>query len=343
MKSSIAVGSILGLFSTISLLGQHRNDEWTVTLKQRHIESAGAFQGTVAMEGNQVSFAPIPEGGSEFNLWAYRQTPEGLEEHLVDTETVGAYLPEGNIWITTPDPYSGGTPRTRIDKGFTVNFQIDGLRSDAEAPEAARRVLLDHNIATTTGDPQAFVMGPEEDFVQSFIERNGPGGLAFVPSNIPGNDEFMDSGLEIFKLFALPDGLAAELELSSAAVQVWPKSRATFSGIDSNESYNIAPTVTIQLSNLYPASQTWVQFYPGPYVAGTTGTRLAIPPEVNTLDKPVNRQMILTTLDSNLLTTGEWTIEVLSLSAFGVDTLGNAAINMDRNLDLRGSFQALND
>ena len=170
-------------------------------------------------------------------------------------------------------------------------------------------MLLDHKVAGVQGDPQAFVAGPEEDFAQSFIERNGPGGLTFTPSNIPGTNSYADSGIESFKLFALPDGSTAELELSSAKVQVWPLSQATFSGVDANQTYTIAPDVTALLDNLYPASETWVQFYPGPYVAGTNGTRIAIPPVVNGFEEPVDRTMSITTLDSLLTSNGEWTIE----------------------------------
>lgn len=345
MKPTIVAGLFLGALSVATLFGQDedRNAEWTVTLVQKHLASTGVFQGRVEMEGSQVSFAPIPEGGSEFNLWAYRRGPDGLEEHLVDTEVVGAYLPKGNLWITTPDPYTGGIPRTRIDQGFTLNFEIEGLMNTDESPEAARKVLLDHKLAGVEGNPEDFVMGPEEDFVQSYIERNGPGGLTFSPSNIPGSDPYSDSGIESFKLFAMPDGDTAELELSSAQVQVWPMSSAVFVGVSPTTVHTIAPELTVELTNLYPDSETWVQVYQGPEVVGTNGTRLTETYAIVNDVEPQNKVMEFTKLDTVLSENGEWTLEVLTRTPFGVERLTHTSLNISRDLKLRGSFQALSD
>ncbi|MDQ8189433.1 hypothetical protein [Roseibacillus persicicus] len=318
------------------------DDEWTVTLVQKHLESSGVFQGSVAREGSRVSFAPIPEGGSEFNLWAYRNGPLGLEEHLVDTETVGAYLPKGTLWITTADPYAGGIPRTRIDQGFTLNFEIEGLRKGGDAPKAAKKVLLDHNVAAATGDPKTSNLGPEEDFGQSFLTRNGTGAINFSASNIPGTDPYNDSGVETFRLFALPDGQTAELELSKAEVQVWPMSKATISGV-TKSSYTIAPEVTVDLVNLYPESETWVQVYPGPESLGTNGTRLTESFALVSDVKPRDSVLRFTKLDSVLLDSGEWTLEVITRTPFGIERIAHTSINIDRDLALRGSFQALSD
>lgn len=342
MKNLIRCGLLLGLCSLTSLSGQSRGD-WTVTLVQKHLESSGVFQGRVEMEGSRVSFAPVPEGGSEFNLWAYRRGPDGLEEHLVDTEVVGAYLPKGEIWITTQDPYSEGIPRTRIDQGFTLNFEIEGLMEGADAPEAARKVLLDHKIAVAQGDPKKNNLGPEADFNQSFIDRNGVGGINFIASNLPGSDPFNDAGVESFKLFALPDGDVAELELSSAQVQIWPLSQASFSGVSSSSVYTIAPDVSVDLVNLYPDSETWAQVYKGPERVGTNGIRLVENMALVKDSVPRDTVLKFTKLDTILDSNGEWTIEVITRTPFGIERLAHTSININRDLKLRGSFQALAD
>lgn len=340
MNNSLSLKTLfLGLVAAATLQAQ---DEWTVSLVQKHLESSGVFQGSVAREGSQVSFAPIPEGGSKFTLWAYRNGPSGLEEHLVDSETVGAYLPKGNLWITTPDPYSGGIPRTRIDQGFTVNFEVEGLMKGKGVPKAAKKVLLDHKVANATGDPKASSLGPEVEFDQSFISRNGLGAVKFKASNIPGSDPFNDSGMEVFRIFALPDGVIAELELSKAEVQIWPMSRATISGV-SSKPYTIAPEVSVDLVNLYPDSETWVQVYPGSEKVGTNGTRLTESFALVKDSKPRDSVLRFTNLDSILLETGEWTLEVITRTPFGIERLAHTSINIDRNLALRGSFQALTD
>lgn len=347
---------VLGLCSVSMLPAQRGNgngnssrgnssgrDGWTVTLVQKHLESAGVYQGAVSMEGSRVSFAPIPEGGSEFTLWAYRRGPNGLEEHLVDTEVVGAYLPDGNLWITTPDPFTGGIPRTRIDQGFTLNFEVEGLLEGADAPEAARKVMLDHKIASAQGDPKDSNLGPKQDFNQSFIDRNGVGSIPFIASNLPGTDPYNDAGVESFNLYALPDGQIAALELSEAQVQIWPMSTADFSGVDASSTFTIAPEVSVDLVNLYPESETWVQFYRGPEAIGTNGTRLTENVAIVNDIIPRNMTMRFTQLDSILTDNGEWTLEVLTRTPFGIERLNFLTLNIDRDLKLRGSFQTLAD
>ena len=319
-------------------------DEWTVTLVQRNLESAAVFQSEVAMEGTGVSFAPVPEGGSEFNLWAYRTVPGvGVEEHLVDTEVVGAYLPEGRFWITTGDPYAGPIPRTRADQGFTLNYEVGGLRSGADAPLAAQKVLLDHNYASAVGPIEDGTVGSEVDFGQVFIDRNGPGEFSFAASILPGTDFTQIAGREIFRLYALPDGQIAELELSQAEVQIWPTAGATFSGVTATDAYTIAPDITVNLVSLYPGSQTWIQYYPGPYQAGTVGTQIPGPSLWALPDSPLTTSKTLTNLDSVLAANGPWTLEVVTRTPFGIETVNHTTLNINRNLTLRGSFQALNE
>jgi hypothetical protein len=335
---------ILGLCSASFVAAQDRS-EWTVTLVQKHLESSGVFQGRVDMKGNRVSFAPIPEGGSEFTLWAYRRGADGLEEHLVDTEVVGAYLPEGEIWITTGDPYTAGIPRTRIDQPFTVNYEVNGLMSDADAPEAAKRVLLDHKVTPATGDPKESNLGEEVAASQGYIDRNGVRSYKQFASPLIGADLFNSAGVETLRLFALPDGQVAELELSSAQVQIWPMSTGSFSGADPNTSYTIAPSITVDLVNLYPESETWVQYYPGPPVPGTVGNRLIEQPPVilQEADRPENRVLTFTQLDNVFDANGPWTLEVIHRTPFGIEVISDTTVNINRDLKLRGSFQALAD
>lgn len=351
MNSFIVKTALLGLCSSSLLSAQNRGfrssdapSEWSVTLVQEHLESSGVFQGEVELKGNRVSFAPVPEGGSEFTLWAFRSGPTGLQEQLIDTEVVGAYLPEGDIWITTPDPYNAGIPRTRIDQGFTVNYDISGLNTSPDAPEAARRVLLDHKVTPAIGDPEDANLGEEIEAGQGFIDTNGVRSFQQQASPLIGADLFNSSGIETFSLFALPDGQVAELELSSAQVQVWPLSTGAFSGVDSSNTYTIAPPVSVNLENLYPDSETWVQVYPGPLAVGTEGQRLTETfVLIQNADKPRDAVMEFTTLDSVLDANGEWTLEVLHQTPFGIESIASTSINIDRDLKLRGSFQVLND
>ena len=168
------------------------------------------------------------------------------------------------------------------------------------------------------------------------------GNFRSLRASFPGSDFSQIAGHEIFRLYALPDGEIAEQELSSAQVQIWPIAKGTFSGVDPNSSYNIAPDVQVDLTSLYPGSETWVQYYPGPYQAGTEGTPLPMA-SLWATETPRNAQWPLIDLDPILLDTGTWTLEVLTRTPFGVDPVANVTFNIDRNLQLRGSFQTLTD
>ena len=145
---------------------------------------------------------------------------------------------------------------------------VEGLQTqDTDAPLASRRRFCWTIIwLLAIGDPKDENLAPEEDFSQVFIDRNGPGSFTFPASHLPGADPNQVSGEEIFRLYALPDGEVAELQLSSAKVQVWPMATATFSG-----DFRLRRATPMRAegdrefeSNLYPDSETWVQYYQGP-------------------------------------------------------------------------------
>lgn len=341
---SFSQAVLAGILATQAFSQASDEEEWTVTLKQRNLETGSVYYSNVDREGNAPSQAPVPEGGSEFTLWAYSRTDEGTTEHFVDSALVGAYLPKGRLWITTPDPYSGGIPRTRIDQGFTLNFEVADLDTSAGAPEAAKKLLLDHDLAVSSGAvPADGIVGDSFDFEQRYLDRNGVGSIRFPGSNIPGSDPFSDSGMEYFNLYALPDGTVAELLLSEAQVQIWPMSSAEFGGLESSSPYKIVPEISVNLVNLYPESETWVQVYRGPESIGTNGIRLSETKAIVNDVKPDNKVLSFKKLNEVMNDNGEWTLEVLTETPFGIERISYRTIVVDRDLELRGSFQVLSD
>ncbi|MDP0492587.1 MAG: hypothetical protein Q7Q71_16190 [Verrucomicrobiota bacterium JB023] len=319
-------------------------DDWSVLLKQRHLVAAGTYQDYVDHEGSRMSFAPIPEGGSEFELWAIRQIPGGLESRLLDTENVGAYLPTGTLEVITMDPYDEGTPRTRIDQGFQVIYSVDGLLpSDPDAPLAARQVLLDHNIATYTAGYEDDNLGPEASFHQTLIMKNGRDELVFIPSNIPGSDPYTDAGVEVFRLYALPDGEIAQLQLAEAKVNVWPLSEASFGGLDGKDTFRTVPEITVNLKNLYPNSTTWVQYYPGSEKLGTKGTTLSDSAIVVKDRVPRDSVLKFDRIGETITESGVYTLEVLTETPFGIERLEYTTITVQKDLVVRGSVNSLTE
>lgn len=362
MKTSFSVTSLVLSFSSVLAAYALADEDWTVSLVQRQLETGNEHKAVVSAEGQGLSVAPVPEGGSEFLLWAVRQTDEGLEETLVDTEMVGAYLPTGKLEIQTGDPYDGPIPRTRIDQGFTVTYEVAGLLSESgsDVPLAARQVLLDHDVAayeveTTQTSPLLSGVGtvlediygellPAENFDQRMVVSNGNRNLVFPGSNIPGTNVFQDAGMETFRLFALPDGEIAQLQLDEAKVQVWPLSQGSIVGIEDEARYTTMPEVTIQLANLYPDSTTWVQIYPGDPNSGNEGITLTESMIVVEDVVPRTTRLVFRELQNQLDAEGRWTLEVLTETPFGIEILDTAFFDVEKEtITVRGSFQSLSE
>ena len=105
----------------------------------------------VDSRGEDESLLGIPEQGALFQLWTIK-TDTG-ETWLLDTATVGAYLPTAEIIIDAEDSYAG-QPRTRADRPFSVTYQYGGLENDESLPLAARQILLVQQ-AENTGEQSA--------------------------------------------------------------------------------------------------------------------------------------------------------------------------------------------
>lgn len=362
MKLSISIASLLSSFSAVAASLVLADDDWSVSLVQRQLQTGREHKTSVAAKGQGLSVAPVPEGGAEFLLWAIRQTDTGLEETLIDNEMVGAYLPTGDISIETPDPYSGAIPRTRIDQGFTVTYEVGGLvQGDGpDVPLAARQVLLDHDVASNevhTNETSGLLGGltsvaedvfgdllPAQDFDQRMITNNGLRNLDFPGSNILGSNPYQDAGVETFRLFALPDGEIAELQLDEAKVQIWPMSKGDFTGIEDNGKYSTIPEFSVNLTNLYPDSTTWVQIYPGPANPGHEGTVVNESTIVVDDVLPRTTRLVFRDLKRHLTEQGLWTIEVLTRTPFGTEILDTVSFDYGGDvIRVRGSFQSLSE
>ena len=120
MKTSQFLSTLI--LTTASLSAQDSSYEFF--LDQRNLEGDGFIRTSVIQEDSMPSAMPVPEGGSEFILWAVQSTAESPEPiwTQIGSEVVGAYLPQGELEITTGDPYDGGIPRTRIDQPFFLNY-----------------------------------------------------------------------------------------------------------------------------------------------------------------------------------------------------------------------------
>ena len=303
-----------------------------------------------------ASAMPVPEGGSEFDLWAVlTPTPSILNNWSTEdvwthigNKVVTGYLPQGTLKITTTDSYNQaeGIRRTRVDEPFTLTTTIAGLQpNDEDAPPAAKKVIFDHRVSLTPLTETVLLPDPTQTpelASQGDIITNGSEPEVYL-GRIPSDDIYTTSAIETFSVVALADGETASLVLSTAQIEIWPLTSATFNNINQAGVYSAMPDFTIDLTNVYPDSDTFLQLYSGPYVEGMTGTKLN-GGLVHRDSKTSNATLAFNMLESSLPNQGTYTIEVITVTPFGTDAVRGGHLTFDyRNgLTVRAGIHSIN-
>ena len=170
--------------------------------------------------------------------------------------------------------------------------------------------------------------------------ENGSESATYL-GHLPGNDIYAESGLETFTLNGLPDGENASLVLATAQVQIWPLATASINVLEENASYALVPSFTVDLTNVYPESQTYIQLYPGSSEPGTEGTMLNESVLVHRDVKTRNGVLSFPNLGTHLTEDGLYTIEVITKTPFGEDILESLTFEFDNTIEIRGNFNTI--
>lgn len=336
MKHSIRIAlAALALVEATASFGQA--PAYTFFVRQVQMPTEAGWDITVSQQGSQLSPLAINPFGARFELWAVKSSP--LTSFLLDTTYVNSYVPVASVQIQTEDPYTV-IPRTRADRPYFVSVTVNGLSSDPTAPEPARSVkLLRHAQAYgPNGDGSNLDRSLATLVSQGSLSQSGSHVLNYAVNAVPGPDRTKVRGEERFSVFSLADYGAPESQLNSQFLQIWPVAEATVAGIDSTSVIKgIAPDVAINLTDLYPDSVTHAQVYPGPPALDTAGTIVPGASLVVSGTVPRNEQFFLKNWDAAIPTDGEWTLEILTTTPFGVDRLAYTTFTVDRAIKVNGA------
>jgi len=295
---------------------------------------------SVAATGEQLSPLAIEDGGARFELWTVQSDP--LTVYLLDSKLVGTYVPVANVSILTEDPYTyTGIPRTRADRPFTVNVEVNGLLSGATDPESSKSVkLLRHVQSYGAGGTDVNVDRSQATLLsQVSLVSNGNFRLNYSVTSIPGADRSKVRGEERFTVFSLEDYMAPESQLSSMFVQIWPVADGAITGFTPNEKIRFkVPQITATMNDLYPDSRTYIQVYKGDPQLGTEGAVVPGSSLIVYNSIPESRTLIINDWDSVITEDGRWTMELLTATPFGIDRLAHVSFDVDRTLEVNGSF-----
>ncbi len=339
MKS--AFFTVLAIACTSGAQSQTTAAGYTNFIRQVQMSSGVQWDASVAATGEGISSLPIDTGGSRFELWTVRASP--LTSYLLDTRYVSAYAPAAEVVIRSEDPYQV-IPRTRADRPFHVDVSVNGLLSGATDPEPSKAVkLLRHAQcygAGGTGDnlnrSQATLLS------QSMITSNGKQTLSFALNSVPSEDRTKVCGEERFSVYSQADGSLPESQLASLYVQIWPVADGSIAGLSANERVRFkVPQLTMTLNDLYPESRTYTQVYPGEPKLGVVGTIVPGTQLVLSQTVPVSRVLVVKDYDSVFDKDGLWTMEVLTVTPFGIDRLSHVTFTIDRTIKANGMFTTI--
>ncbi len=296
---------------------------------------------TVAASGSQLSSLAINPGGARFDLWTiFSSSP--VKEYLLNTKYVSSYVPIADVVIRTEDPYSI-IPRTRADRPFYVDVTVSGLLSGATDPEPSKSVTLLRHVQSYGAGGTGVGVDRSQAILysQASITQNGKQTLTYALSAVPGADRAKIRGEERFSVFSLEDYQAPASTLDSLFVQVWPVADGTISGISNGALIRTAmPQLTIAMNDLYPSSTTYLQFYKGNPVLGTTGRIL--PWSLAHSDSvPLSTVKTVADYDGFFDSDGRWTMELLTVTPFGIDRLAYVWFDLNHTIEVNGAVTTI--
>lgn len=335
MKTNASI--LLALACCGSAWGQGASP-YTNFIRQVQLPTGVQWDASVAASGERTSSLPVDVGGARFELWTVKSTP--LTSYLLDTRFVNAYVPSATVAIRSEDPYTL-IPRTRADRPFFVDVTVSGLLSGSGDPAASKSVKLLRHVQSygVNGVGENLDRTQATLLSQSVLTQNAPQTLSYELNSIPSADRAKACGEERFSVFSLAESNFPESQIASRYIQIWPVADGTISGISQDQRIRqLLPQLTITLNDLYPDSYTYAQVYKGEQQLGKTGT--LVPSSSLKLKESVSidRTLVVKSYDSIFDSDGRWTMELLTVTPFGIDRLAYVSFDIDRTIELQGTF-----
>jgi hypothetical protein len=311
---------------------------YTNFVRQVQFPSLVTWDASVAASGEQLSALAINPGGARFELWTVKSSP--LTSYLLASNYVGTYIPVADVLIYSEDG-SSAIPRTRADRPFWVDVTLSGLLTGATDPVPAKSVKFLRHVQSygLAGTGVGLDRTQATLLSQTSLATKGKQTLTFPLNSVSGADRSKVRGEERFSVFSLADYQAPESQIASQFIQIWPVADGTISGIAANQLIRYSlPQVTLTLNDLYPNSTTYAQVYTGEAQLGVTGTIVPGSALVVNDSVPQSRTLTLKKYESVFDSDGRWTMELLTVTPFGIDRLAYVSFDLDRNLNIIGNI-----
>jgi len=343
------IAASIGLLSS-QLMAQTTGSNFTNFVRQVQIDASKPSSQwvqydlqNVASTGDRLSHLAIDPGGARFELWTVKATTPPVN-YLLDTRYVSTYSPRATVTIRSQDPYTT-IPRTRADRPFSVEIAVNYLSADPAAPAGAKSInLLQHMQSYGTSGTgvgidrtQATLLGTQS------MTQNGTTTLTFNTNSIPGANRAKVRGEQRYSVFSVADYQAPSSQLASQFVQIWPVPNGSISGIINDQlvRYKI-PSLTFSVTDVYPGSNIYAQAYKGAPALNTVGIVISGSGKNYASETvPVNHLESVSTFKNVFDSDGQWTIELLSDSPFGLERLTYVTFMLDMTIQMNGSVNTI--
>lgn len=288
--------------------------------------------------------------GINLNIFLGSPTDPSYLPVMLAEKTVGTYIPEAVISLTSEDPHY--PPRVRADRPYQAAFRIGKLSPpDQQLPGSAPRVVsLEQSYKLY--HPTIFLPagnGAGEGRYSTGLELslNGTFGLSQVYQQLPGGLATQSTGEETFSAYVKTGTSGERARIGSATIQVWPVARAEIKNIPEPARYlDIPSNIQVSLVNLYPDSVTYARIYPGPQRLGADGSIIASTVLSYDTYSPQTAVVPVSGLDPFIKADGIYTIEVVTVTPFNKrqpERLAWASFTVDRTIEVNASVTTLND
>ncbi len=342
--------------AAVSLASGQSVTTYTNFVRQVQLPTGVQYDASVAPTGSGLSSLAINPGGARFELWTVSSPT--VVSYLLDTEYVGTYVPIAAVQIDSEDTYGEDLTntstipvtlpamvrRTRADRPFTVYVTVSGLLNGVTDPVAEKSVNLFHHVQSygVGGTGVNLDRTQATILTQVSVAQNGLQTLNYSINAVPGSNRSKVRGEERFSVFTLDDYQAPASQVASRYIQIWPVADGTISGVAQNQLIRFSmPTLTLTLNDLYPTSSTYLQVYKGNPVLGTTGT-LVSGSHLNVNDSvPNSRVLTVSNYDTAFSGDGLWTMELLTVTPFGVDRLAYVSFTLNRTIEVNGTVTTI--
>lgn len=311
----------------------------------------------VGAGGSYTAPVRVNETGSLYELFA-RGTAWDSNIYLLDTKLIGTYNPEVEISITSEDSYVRGDPasatfvkRTRADRPFTVNIQVDGLVENSTSTAERTVYLAVHG--RNYGAETYSALNQEAYLLEEANLENGSYTFGPLYHHLTSPTLSSGNGEETFTIVRYASYQVPDTILAQPKVEIWPVASASISNIEEGQLFiDRIPAVVVTLNHLYPDSLTYIQIYKGGQVLGTTGTVLASTerkfgrfynPEQTEEPANVPQNLSITVNDLSNYTAddGIYTVEVMTHTPFfgrAAERLYHVTFEVDRIISTRGQI-----